>query len=359
MSDETASAELEQPAMALSREDFWKALGSPKYILGPMVDQSELPFRLLTRRYGAQLAYTPMLHSRLFAEDVRYRERNFSTCDDDRPLIAQFCGDNPDILGRAAELIAPHVDAVDINFGCPQGIAKRGHYGAFLLSDPDLVESIVRGTVERSPVPVTCKIRKIPGHDAQETVNLARRLEDAGCAALCLHGRTIVEKGQHVKAADWNVIAATKKALRIPVIANGGVSSLEEADLCLLATGADAVMSAEAILEYPALFHKTAVDQDTLIAEYIDLAERYKTPNAVVKAHLFHSLYAGLQVHTDLRSQLAQAKSVPEFRSVVETLSERRRDMVLADKLGWYFRYRTPIRSGTLDALSCKRVKLS
>lgn len=104
----------------------------------------------------------------LFVQDPKYRQRNFSTCDQDRPLIAQFCGDDPKILGQAAEIIACNVNAVDINFGCPQvknvaspaalgstiyrgsavknflfflqNIAKRGHYGAYLLEDPDLVE---------------------------------------------------------------------------------------------------------------------------------------------------------------------------------------------------------------------------
>ncbi|GFH24741.1 tRNA-dihydrouridine synthase [Haematococcus lacustris] len=89
-----------------------------------MVDQSELPFRMLCRKYGATCAYTPMLHARLFCEDPKYRQEVLTTCAADRPLLVQFCANNPDFLVTAASLAAEHADAVDINFGCPQRIAK-------------------------------------------------------------------------------------------------------------------------------------------------------------------------------------------------------------------------------------------
>lgn len=319
---------------------FWDSLGRPKFILGPMVDQSELAFRLLCRRYGTDIAYTLMLHSRLYVEDEHYRSRNFETCSADGPLIAQFCGNDPAMLGDAAIHIAPHVNAVDINLGCPQGIARRGHYGSFLLDDPDFVERIVAGTVAKSPVPVTCKMRKIDAGDQQSTLNLARRLEAVGCAALCLHGRTREQKGQKCTPADWDIIARAKQILHIPVIANGGVSTREDAVRCLEATGADAVMSAEAILEYPALFSTHQPDIDSLMLEYLELAEMHNTRPPIVKAHLFHSLYAGLQVHTDLRTQLATAKTLDEFKVVATELRTRRIDQPNAEKLGWYYRYR-------------------
>ena len=106
-----------------------------------MVDQSELAFRLLSRRDGVELAYTPMFHARLFGENAKYRKQQFSTCPEDKPVIAQFCGDDPDVFVRAAKFVESQVDAVDINYGCPQGIARKGHYGAFLLSEGDLLEA--------------------------------------------------------------------------------------------------------------------------------------------------------------------------------------------------------------------------
>jgi tRNA-dihydrouridine synthase 1 len=108
-----------------------------------MVDQSELPFRQLCRRHGAHLAYTPMLHSRLFVEGEKYREEHFTTCKEDRPVLAQFCSNDPGHLLSAAKIVAPNVDGVDLNLGCPQRIAKRGRYGAFLMEDLGLVERMV------------------------------------------------------------------------------------------------------------------------------------------------------------------------------------------------------------------------
>lgn len=128
-----------QESEKLTGYDFYKSLGSPKYICAPMVDQSELPFRMLTRKYGVDLAYTPMFHSRLSVQDKKYLKRMFNTCKEDRPLIIQFCGNDPEILLKACKLVEDRCDAVDINLGCPQGIARKGNYGSFLLEKPEIV----------------------------------------------------------------------------------------------------------------------------------------------------------------------------------------------------------------------------
>ena len=130
------------PSRPVDYEDGWRLyrkMGSPKFVVAPMVDQSELPFRMLCRKYKADLAYTPMFHAGLFSTGATYREKHFTTCAEDRPLTVQFCANNPDTLLAAAKHVEDQCDAVDINLGCPQGIAKRGHYGSFLLEDVPLI----------------------------------------------------------------------------------------------------------------------------------------------------------------------------------------------------------------------------
>ena len=159
-------------------------------VIAPMVNQSELAFRLLVRKLsGNRLCYTPMLHARMFVDSPQYRKEQFESCAEDRPLITQFCGNDPKILLQAALLVQDHCDGVDINLGCPQKIAKRGRYGAYLLKETELLESIVSTLSKGLRIPVSCKIRLVTAPDLGPTLALARKLENAGCKFLTVHGR--------------------------------------------------------------------------------------------------------------------------------------------------------------------------
>ena len=137
-----AARALAAPSGAASA--FWDSVGAPTRVCAPMVAQSELAFRLLTKAHGAELAYTPMLHARQFVlarEKARHAQYDGGRAGSrDRPLVAQLCGDDAPTLVAAAERVvaqsAGELDAVDLNLGCPQKIAKKGHYGAYLLTEP-------------------------------------------------------------------------------------------------------------------------------------------------------------------------------------------------------------------------------
>lgn len=253
----------------LSGYDWWKSIGSPQRCVAPMVDGSELAFRLLTKEFGAQLTWTPMLHARLTAEtETRYLANHFSTCPEDRPVIAQFAGDDPDIMLKAAKLVEHKVDAIDINLGCPQGIAKRGHYGSFLLDEPDLIVQIVEALHKGLSVPVTCKIRVLPSRDA--TLSLAKRLVAAGASLLTVHGRIRSNMKQGISGADWDIIRDIKREVNVPVVANGSIACAEDVHACMAYTGCDGVMVSEAILENPGLFTANVPTSGPLKAQFDD-----------------------------------------------------------------------------------------
>jgi tRNA-dihydrouridine synthase 1 len=248
-----------------------------------------------------------MLHARLFSQLPTYRAEQFTTAPGDRPLLAQFCGNDPATVLAAARHVVHAVDGVDLNLGCPQRIARRGRYGAFLMDDPDTVAAIVATLAHHLPVPVTAKMRIFD--DPARTVAFARMLEASGASLVAVHGRTRAAKDPTHVRADWAAIAAVKAALRVPVLANGDVRSLDDVDACLAATGADGVLSAVPLLEDPALFSPARDAGDPTACarralEYADLAEEHPTPPRMVRAHAFRMLGAWLSEFTDLRDAL-------------------------------------------------------
>ncbi|XP_010263445.1 PREDICTED: tRNA-dihydrouridine(16/17) synthase [NAD(P)(+)]-like [Nelumbo nucifera] len=329
------SSSLGSPARCLNGEwridrawTHWKKLGQPKLMVAPMVDNSELPFRMLCRKYGAGAAYTPMLHSRIFSENEKYRTQEFTTCKEDRPLFVQFCANDPDILLEAARMVEPHCDYVDINLGCPQRIARRGNYGAFLMDNLPLIKSLVQKLADNLHVPVSCKIRIFS--NLQDTITYARMLEDAGCSLLAVHGRTRDEKDGKKFRADWNAIKAVKGAVKIPVLANGNIRHMDDVHRCLEETGADGVLSAESLLENPALFagFRTAewveadeesnidgkLDQADLLVEYLKLCESYPVPWRIIRSHVHKMLGDWFRIHPQVREDLnAQSRLTFEF----------------------------------------------
>ncbi|KAJ1302966.1 hypothetical protein OPQ81_003258 [Rhizoctonia solani] len=304
-------------------EFYEKVLKSPKYVVAPMVDQSELAWRVLSRKYDAQLAYTPMINSKMFAGNHRrgYQDLNFNIPlgeeggERDRPLIVQFCGNDPQKLLESALVVQDHCDAVDINFGCPQDIAKKGYYGSFLQDDWDLVFKLINILHTNLKVPVTAKFRIFP--DVNKTVEYAKMMERAGAQLVTCHGRTREQRGTNTGLADWTQIAAVKQALKIPVFANGNILYPEDVRACLEATGADGVMSAEANLYNPALFAGLPSDSTLkvgprehtdLAIEYLEIVKELKTDTApsAVKGHLFKLLRPALGRETDLRDRIGK-----------------------------------------------------
>jgi nifR3 family TIM-barrel protein len=226
-------------------------------ILAPMEDVTDAVFRRLCRTHGAELCVTEFVNVEGLLRGCRNARRKLSLGDGDQPTAIQIYGSSPERLAEAARVAEAAGPAfVDINCGCwvPK-IAGRGA-GAGWLRDPAAMVAMAKMVVEGASIPVTVKTRIGLGPESEmPIVDLARRLEDAGVAALTIHCRTAAMG--HNGAADWTWAARAQEVVDIPVVVNGDVRSAADAERALRETGCAAVMVGRRAIEHPWIFRET------------------------------------------------------------------------------------------------------
>ena len=291
----------------------------PNVILAPMAGVTDKPFRLLCKRLGAGLAVSEMTTSDPRFWNTAKSLHRMDHAGEPDPVSVQIAGTVPEIMAEAARYNVDHgAQLIDINMGCPAKKVCNAWAGSALMREPLLVARIVEAVVKAVDVPVTLKIRT--GWDAnnRNAPEIARIAEDAGIAALAVHGRT--RDQQYAGIAEYETIAAIKAMLRIPVIANGDIDSPQKAQDVLDATGCDAVMIGRAAQGRPWIFGR--------IAHYLATGELLPEPSVaevrdILIAHLehLHAFYGEVSGVRIARKHLGwYAKDRPEnaaFRAVV------------------------------------------
>ncbi|XP_074737474.1 tRNA-dihydrouridine(20) synthase [NAD(P)+]-like isoform X2 [Strix uralensis] len=303
-----------------------------KKILAPMVRVGTLPMRLLALDYGADIVYCEelidikMLQCKRVMNEVLEtvdfvapNERVvFRTCERERHnVVFQMGSADAERALAVAKLVESDVAGIDINMGCPKEYSTKASMGAALLSDPDKIESILTTLVKGICKPVTCKIRILPS--VEDTVNLVKRIEKTGIAAIAVHGRKKEERPQHPVHCD--VIKAISEAVSIPVIANGGshdfIKEYMDIETFQKATAASSVMIARAAMWNPSIFRKEGFfPLKEVMRDYIKYAVRYDNHYTNTKYCLCQMLRE--QLETTQGKKLHAAQSTQEICEVFE-----------------------------------------
>ena len=224
-----------------------------KAVLSPMAGVADRAFRELCVGYGASYVVSEMISSKGVSMGDRKSKQLSFISDIERPAAVQIFGSNPEIMAESIPMVMESKpEIIDINMGCPAPKIAGNGGGASLMKNPQLAEDIVRGVVKASPVPVTVKIRMGWDFDSINAVELAKRSENAGAAAITVHGRT--KSQMYAPPVNREIIAEVKRAVSIPVIGNGDITDGFSAAKMLEETNCDLVMVGRGALGRPWVF---------------------------------------------------------------------------------------------------------
>lgn len=240
------------------------------FVLAPMAGVTDLPFRKLCKEQGAGLICMEMVSAKAISFHNKNTEALMEIDKCENPVSMQLFGSEPELMARvAAEIEERPFDILDINMGCPVPKVVNNGEGSALLKNPELIVKIVKSVFSAIKKPLTVKVRIGFENEPVDIVDIAKRVEDAGAAAIAVHGRT--RQQYYSGTADWDAIRRVKEAVSIPVIGNGDVDSSEKAEALIKETGCDGVMIGRAVRGNPWLFRE--------LNHYFETGEKLSRPS--------------------------------------------------------------------------------
>ncbi|MDY4561675.1 MAG: tRNA dihydrouridine synthase DusB [Peptostreptococcus porci] len=228
---------------------------SNEVFLAPMAGVTDLPFRLICKRFGCGLLYTEMINAKALCYDDANTKKMLNIMDEEHPVAVQIFGSEPEFMGKAAKILNDYPNEIlDINMGCPAPKVVKNGDGSALMRNPELAKKVLSSVVENSSKPVTLKIRKGWDDNSVNALEIALIAQAVGVDAITIHGRT--REQYYAGNADWDIIKLIKDNVDIPVIGNGDVTSIEDAIKIKNDTNCDAIMIGRGAQGNPWIFER-------------------------------------------------------------------------------------------------------